>query len=643
MTASPFIPTEAAEQVFGDIALARQLLEALERGDAIADLDDAADWLTETLGRPRKANVKRSLQRMAERGALSLDPITIPPWARLALTGAPAPDAGGKAGKVRIPLDRLEPNPWNPRKAFDPDALAELGQSILTAGLAHDALVRPHPDKPGLFQIVAGERRWRAARLLADQGEYSTYFDPADGLPCDVRDLTDAQARALTYAENAVRKDPTGIEQCDALAADKAALEAEGGDVGAYLHAMAGSLGYRNIRPVQHMILVGEKLIDQGREAFASGAMKLAHARVIAGADPAIQCELVSGFVARKPGFTTEGDLSKRRQEQELLAEVTATSAGRIEARRSTPLEEAESGPAEAGLVDVGHAKVAASFVTEEEAALGASPRQAPPACDQAPERPATQNDPSMFSLSTSELLLAVGKGVAEGWMAIEAHPAKGRMHSSNVRGAMDAFVALMNKARRAALNAGHPHLGSFHPPADTLEPTIYGGPMSNLWKGGDRPSRSIRIAIQYHCTARAPESDPAPSAPDVQGNYAPQEIVTFIDGVKGRQAGHEGDEVAALLAVALDGQWRVGWRIRLGAVHREQPPQRSKRAKHTSRAAALEAARIACARELAAIDANQTVSDAKTRAHKALIAMSNAHPKVAEIAHSAGAIAPNP
>ena len=64
-----------------------------------------------------------------------------------------------------IPLDLLEPNPYQPRNHMDQDALIELSHSIRSSGILQPLLVRPHPLDPTRVQIVAGERRWRAAAL----------------------------------------------------------------------------------------------------------------------------------------------------------------------------------------------------------------------------------------------------------------------------------------------------------------------------------------------------------------------------------------------------------------------------------------------------------------------------------------------
>ena len=72
-----------------------------------------------------------------------------------------APAAAGKAEK-RLPIEFIRPNPDQPRKHFDEQALAELSDSIAEKGVLQPILVRPVEGDPDTYEIVAGERRWRA-------------------------------------------------------------------------------------------------------------------------------------------------------------------------------------------------------------------------------------------------------------------------------------------------------------------------------------------------------------------------------------------------------------------------------------------------------------------------------------------------
>lgn len=102
-----------------------------------------------------------------------------------------------------LPLDRVVPNPNQPRKFFDESALQELANSIRERGVMEPIIVRP---VNGHFEIVAGERRYRAS-LLAGQAE----------IPAVVRELTDEEAMADSLLENFQREDLTVLEKAKAI------------------------------------------------------------------------------------------------------------------------------------------------------------------------------------------------------------------------------------------------------------------------------------------------------------------------------------------------------------------------------------------------------------------------------------------
>src|SRR3712207_8498577 len=73
-------------------------------------------------------------------------------------------ERGGRGGQKKVPVEFLRPNPRNPRKAFEDDELQELTQSIRDRGIIQPIVVRPFGNKTDAYEIVAGERRWRAAQ-----------------------------------------------------------------------------------------------------------------------------------------------------------------------------------------------------------------------------------------------------------------------------------------------------------------------------------------------------------------------------------------------------------------------------------------------------------------------------------------------
>jgi ParB family chromosome partitioning protein len=123
--------------------------------------------------------------------------------ALLAEVGPEAARPGGAArGQRAVPIDRIRPNPDQPRRAFDAAALEELAASIREKGVIQPLILRPHPGDPDGYEIVAGERRWRAAQIAG-----------VHDLPAVVRDLGDDEALELAIIENVQRADLSPVEE----------------------------------------------------------------------------------------------------------------------------------------------------------------------------------------------------------------------------------------------------------------------------------------------------------------------------------------------------------------------------------------------------------------------------------------------
>jgi ParB family transcriptional regulator, chromosome partitioning protein len=110
----------------------------------------------------------------------------------------------------RIPLEQVAPNPDQPRKLFEQGKLMELAASIRNNGLLQPITVRPMPE--GVYQIVAGERRWRAHVLLKEQGQL-----PEGSILCHVRRMDDEQRDIEAIVENLARSDVTPMEEARAF------------------------------------------------------------------------------------------------------------------------------------------------------------------------------------------------------------------------------------------------------------------------------------------------------------------------------------------------------------------------------------------------------------------------------------------
>jgi ParB/RepB/Spo0J family partition protein len=116
------------------------------------------------------------------------------------MEGADTGKGGRTAGVRTVPLDRIEANPENPRLVFDEAALDELAASVREHGVLQPILIRPHGTNQ--YQLVAGERRWRAARLAG-----------LASIPALIEDLDDDTALEISIIENLQREDLSPLEE----------------------------------------------------------------------------------------------------------------------------------------------------------------------------------------------------------------------------------------------------------------------------------------------------------------------------------------------------------------------------------------------------------------------------------------------
>ncbi len=114
-----------------------------------------------------------------------------------------------QANENRIPIDRIDPNPVQPRRAFQTDSLHQLAESILQHGIIQPLVVRPNGTR---YQLVAGERRWRAARIAGMKD-----------VPAVIQEISDDHLLEITLIENVQREDLNPIEL--AMAFDRMARE----------------------------------------------------------------------------------------------------------------------------------------------------------------------------------------------------------------------------------------------------------------------------------------------------------------------------------------------------------------------------------------------------------------------------------
>jgi ParB family chromosome partitioning protein len=195
-----------------------------------------------------------------------------------ATPAASAPPAGeggtAMAAAQTVPIAALEPSPFQPRAAIDRERLDELVASIAANGVLQPLLVRPHPTLPGRYQIIAGERRWRAAQAV-----------PLHEVPVLVRDLDDRTAAAASLVENLQRADLNPMEEAEGY---RRLAETEGLD-----HAEIGRLIGRSRSHVANTLrLLNLPLVVQTH--LREGRLTAGHARaLLAARDPGMLADRV--------------------------------------------------------------------------------------------------------------------------------------------------------------------------------------------------------------------------------------------------------------------------------------------------------------------------------------------------------------
>jgi len=124
----------------------------------------------------------------------------------IAATAGQAAPSGSREFQY-IPVEWINVGAWQPRRQFDREQLEELAISIREKGIVQPVLLRPKLDQPGRFQLVAGERRWRAAQIAR-----------LHEIPAVVRELTDAECYEIALIENIQRQDLSVIDEAQGYA-----------------------------------------------------------------------------------------------------------------------------------------------------------------------------------------------------------------------------------------------------------------------------------------------------------------------------------------------------------------------------------------------------------------------------------------
>ncbi len=190
-----------------------------------------------------------------------------------ALLGEAALSPGAPSRTV-LPLTALEPGPFQPRTSFDEAALADLTASIRQQGVLQPILARPNPGEAGRFQIIAGERRWRAAQAAG-----------LHEVPVLIRPLNDTEAMAASLVENLQRQDLDAIEEAEGYRR----LQSEFGVTQDQLGQLVGK-SRSHVANTIRLLALPEAVLDHVR----SGGLTAGHARaLLSHPDPAAAARTV--------------------------------------------------------------------------------------------------------------------------------------------------------------------------------------------------------------------------------------------------------------------------------------------------------------------------------------------------------------
>jgi ParB family transcriptional regulator, chromosome partitioning protein len=172
----------------------------------------------------------------------------------------PEAAASEQLGELReLPVETIRPNPKQPRTKFDPETLAGLASSIEQSGVVQPLLVRPLRD--GGYELVAGERRWRAARQAG-----------LERVPAIVRDSEQAERLQVALIENMVREDLNPVDEARACAALV-------DDLGLSKEDLARRIG--RSRPAVSNLIRLLDLPDEALELLESGELSEGHGRAL--------------------------------------------------------------------------------------------------------------------------------------------------------------------------------------------------------------------------------------------------------------------------------------------------------------------------------------------------------------------------
>lgn len=215
------------------------------------------------MGRDTKASARK---RGLGRGLSSLIPET-----------PVAVHADGDSDSQTVPIEHLKPSPFQPRRLFADDELNGLADSIRVKGVMQPLLVRSDDKAPGRFEIIAGERRWRAAQIAG-----------LHELPVIVRELSDRETLEVALLENVQREDLSPLEEAEAY---QRLID----EFGHTQQELAETIGKSRSHVANLMRLLG--LPQDVRAMVENGSLSAGHARALLNAEDPLS---LAGMIVKK-------------------------------------------------------------------------------------------------------------------------------------------------------------------------------------------------------------------------------------------------------------------------------------------------------------------------------------------------------
>ena len=182
-------------------------------------------------------------------------------------------------GFQHLAIDVIQQGRYQPRTNFKPEALQELADSIKAQGVVQPIVVRPLQETPGRYELVAGERRWRASQLAG-----------LHDIPAIIRDISDQEAMAVALIENIQRQELNPVEEAKALVR----LVEEFG----LTHQEAADAVGRSRASVSNLLRLLTLETDV-RHMLEEGQIEMGHARAILGLEPAKQLQAAKEVAKR--------------------------------------------------------------------------------------------------------------------------------------------------------------------------------------------------------------------------------------------------------------------------------------------------------------------------------------------------------